>query len=193
MFIVENDCGKGKCWCVSNGHKACLIHKRDFGDCIPDHCSDVEHCHDSGYWCDDTQLVDNKGKNEFSILQLASLNEPGAQPFLSLILLFIENYVLKHQGHCAEGWAGSNKHQNNVDGCFKECSSRRNVGYFSFNPKNGDCACYLRNAGCPDDDLYNDYNSYNIIRSNCSIILDFLFRLKIYFVKSNLFSCILLY
>ena len=88
--------------------------------------------------------------------------------------------MLKHKGHCADGWTGSNTNQNYVDGCFSECNSRQNVGYFSFNPKEGVCACYLKNNGCPDDDLHNDYNSYRIIQSNYQLTLDFLFRLKIY-------------
>ena len=94
------------------------------------------------------------------------------------VFVFIENYVLKHIGHCNGGFVGPNTIQNNVDGCFDECNTRRNVGYFAFNPKNGYCSCYLTTAGCPDDDLWNDFNSYQIILSNYPITLDFIFSLK---------------
>ena len=88
-----------------------------------------------------------------------------AKKFVSIV-----SYVLKHQGHCAGGWAGRNTVQNNLDDCFRECTNRPNIGYFAFNSKNGRCACYFTSKGCPDDDRHNDYNAYHIDRSNNPII-----------------------
>ena len=44
------------------------------------------------------------------------------------------------------------------------------IGFFAFNSKNGECACYFTALECPDDDLFNDYNAYNIIEGNISIL-----------------------
>ena len=40
------------------------------------------------------------------------------------------------------------------------------IGFFAFNSKNGECACYFAALGCPDDDLFNDYNAYSIIEGS---------------------------
>ena len=74
--------------------------------------------------------------------------------------------MFKHQGHCADGWAGKNTVQKDVVDCFNECTNRPNVGYFAFNSQKGKCACYFTEKGCPDDDKNNDYNAYRIIRGN---------------------------
>ena len=86
-----------------------------------------------------------------------------------MFLFLIDKFVLKHQGHCAAGWTDPNTNQDNLEQCFMECESRHNIGYFAFNSKTGGCSCYSIADGCPDDDLYNDYNTYRIIQSNFQI------------------------
>ena len=64
------------------------------------------------------------------------------------------------------GWAS-----NNIIGCFVECASMPDIGFFAFNSKKGECACYFASMGCPDDDLFNDYNAYSIIEGSFLIVV----------------------
>ena len=80
-------------------------------------------------------------------------------------LVTVESYVLKHQGHCAAGWAGTTMNKN-INDCFIQCASMSKIGFFAFNSKKGECACYFAAMGCPDDDLFNDYNAYSIIEGS---------------------------
>jgi len=76
-----------------------------------------------------------------------------------------KGFEFKHQGHCAGGWDG-NTVQNSLEDCFSECTSRPDVGYFAFKSSNGVCACYFTVNGCPDDNRFNDFNAYRIIKSS---------------------------
>ena len=72
-------------------------------------------------------------------------------------------YEYKHEGHCAEGWVSPNTNQPDILACRNECSNRPNVGYFAYRQKNN-CACYLEQDECPDDDQFNDHSAYRIIK-----------------------------
>ena len=78
----------------------------------------------------------------------------------------LELYKFKHKGHCAAGWDGSNTFQGNIEDCFKECSSRKDIGFFAFTTNTDDniddCSCYFSADGCPDDDTFEDFNAYHI-------------------------------
>ena len=76
-------------------------------------------------------------------------------------------YKFKHQGHCNGGWdGGPNTNQDSIMDCRNECLSRTKfgseIGYFAY--KTGsNCACYLTNGGCPDDNKHNDHKAYFIV------------------------------
>ena len=80
-----------------------------------------------------------------------------------MLYCFLELYEFLHQGHCAAGWKEPNTNQANIEDCRNECAKFSNVGYFAYGTDNT-CACYLADHGCPDDDKYDDYNAYRIVR-----------------------------
>ena len=72
-------------------------------------------------------------------------------------------YEWVHQGHCADGWVRRSTRQTSIKGCFEECVNRGpHIGYFAYSNENNDCACYQQSAGCPDDNKFNNHNSYRI-------------------------------
>ena len=76
---------------------------------------------------------------------------------------FLGLYEFVHQGHCARGWKGPNTNQIKIEDCRNECAKILNIGYFAYRTGNN-CACYLADYGCPDDDKHDDHNAYRIIR-----------------------------
>ena len=79
-----------------------------------------------------------------------------------------------HNGHCAEGWDNNNKRgRHTIHECYVECAKRPGIGYFAYSETGYttpdgpvDCSCYRLANGCPDDELWSDFNSYRIIKSN---------------------------
>ena len=47
--------------------------------------------------------------------------------------------------------------------CRNECADRPDVGFFAYNGDN--CACYLSDSGCPDDNRHNDHKAYRILKT----------------------------
>ena len=86
---------------------------------------------------------------------------------------FLGPYEFLHQGHCAKGWEAPNSNQAKLEDCRDECAKRSNIGYFAYSTGNN-CACYLADDGCPDDDKADDYNAYRIVREGSLLINFFL-------------------
>ena len=78
----------------------------------------------------------------------------------------IENYyVLLHDGHCAIGWMGNNIEVDTRNECATLCKEREECGYFSFDDTTSygsNCATYFKADGCPDDNLFPQYKSYEV-------------------------------
>ena len=69
-------------------------------------------------------------------------------------------YCFKHVGHCSDGWISPNTNQASVDACAAHCRAQSGCGFFAYRASGGHCALYTLSAGCPDDDLYPDYDAY---------------------------------
>merc|ERR1740129_1628702 len=77
----------------------------------------------------------------------------------------ISNFAFLHNGHCASGWMGNNRNVDTVDECATICGEREGCGYFAYDNSISsitNCATYFGSDGCPDDNLFPEYNSYKI-------------------------------
>ena len=73
------------------------------------------------------------------------------------------DYEFVHDGHCNGGYIADSIGLS-LKGCRDSCSELLEAGYFSYAPFGQFCSCYLTAGGCPDDNLYPEYDSYSIIR-----------------------------
>ena len=88
-----------------------------------------------------------------------------------MLYCFLDLYEFLHQGPCAgTGWKGPKTIQENIDDCRHECAKRSNVGYFAYSTSNR-CVCYLAGIGCPDDDKYENYNAFRIVREGIILFI----------------------
>ena len=88
-----------------------------------------------------------------------------------MLYCFLDLYEFLHQGPCAgTGWKGPKTIQENIDDCRHECAKRSNVGYFAYSTSNR-CVCYLAGNGCPDDDKYDNYNAFRIVREGIILFI----------------------
>jgi hypothetical protein len=102
--------------------------------------------------------------------------------FLSYCFLVI--YRFEHEGHCNGGFRGRTI-QNNIVDCYNKCAEDSTVGYFAYAEKSVEkwCACYLANAGCPDDKQHNDHKAYKLLRG--ILLINKLFSKCVYIYISN--------
>ena len=77
--------------------------------------------------------------------------------------------------------------------CRDKCAEYLEVGYFTIgtNKYYEYCTCYTTAAGCPDDDLFPDYNSYSILRKgkycNKLKLVNILFSAVIFYAVFQIF------
>merc|ERR1740129_2298948 len=80
----------------------------------------------------------------------------------------IPNFAFLHNGHCASGWMGNNRNVDTVDECATICGEREGCGYFAYDNSISsitNCATYFGSDGCPDENLFPEYNAYEIVTS----------------------------
>ena len=88
-------------------------------------------------------------------------------------------YIFMHVGHCNGGYyetvdlgarPPASNENNNLEACYNICLIDPLCGYFGYTFDHSDCSKYTLAEGCPDDDTYNHYNSYRIVRTNWTVL-----------------------
>ena len=74
-----------------------------------------------------------------------------------------------HPGHCAGGYVPPSTNQITIVDCRNECANlNSSIGFFAYRKivlnDGRDCACYLEDGNCPDDDQHNNYDAYRILQ-----------------------------
>ena len=82
--------------------------------------------------------------------------------------------VYKHRGHCADGWMDGNTLVADLNTCAARCRDRASsgCGYIAFastKTSGTNCNLYRRDANCPDDDNFDEYNAYTVLHESASL------------------------
>ena len=71
--------------------------------------------------------------------------------------------IFVHDGRCAAGYiSDSIGTAKTVEGCGMECSNIADCGYISYEPPTDTCMFYRKQNGCPDDNNFATYDSYEV-------------------------------